>query len=98
MSEHRRRFSMPRFAPELIRDLREEAGMSQQEFAEAIGCSITTLARWETNRPPSLEAVFKLLPWAIRHRHERSAAAIAAVLEDELEGTVKLIYGETTHA
>src|SRR5947209_1616164 len=33
-------------------ELRQGLGQTQQQFAHALGVSITTIARWETNRPP----------------------------------------------
>ena len=33
-------------------DLREHLGETQQQFANRIGAAVTTVARWETKRPP----------------------------------------------
>lgn len=42
--------SLPRQQPEigqLIRDLRQSVGSTQEQFAEALGVSFSTLNRWE---------------------------------------------------
>jgi transcriptional regulator with XRE-family HTH domain len=38
---------------EAVISLRKALGDTQQQFAQRIKTSITTIARWETNRPPS---------------------------------------------
>lgn len=38
--------------PELIKEFRQALGQTQQQFAQTMGVTITTVARWETRRPP----------------------------------------------
>ncbi len=40
--------------------LRAALGYNQQQFAVMLGASITTVARWETSRPPSGKALVQL--------------------------------------
>ncbi len=47
-----------------IRYIRAERLLSQQEFADAIGVSYSTVSRWEReNRKPQARAIGKLIIW-----------------------------------
>jgi DNA-binding transcriptional regulator YiaG len=49
-------------APEKIRQMRREAGMSQKAFAEALGVAVNSISNWETGRTkPRKITVAKLL-------------------------------------
>lgn len=48
-------------ASEAVRELREALGQTQQEFANSLKVAITTVARWETTRPPRGPALAKLV-------------------------------------
>jgi transcriptional regulator with XRE-family HTH domain len=41
-------------------ELRKHRGMTQQEFSSRLGIAITTVARWETFRPPSGSSLARL--------------------------------------
>src|SRR5947209_4539079 len=43
-----------------VRELREGMGFSQQAFSNALGVALNTIARYETSREPSGEALVKL--------------------------------------
>jgi transcriptional regulator with XRE-family HTH domain len=45
-------------------DLRMALGQTQQEFAQSLGNAITTVARWETSRPPSGRVLQELSDFA----------------------------------
>ena len=47
-----------------IRYIRAERLLSQQEFADAIGVSYSTVSRWEReHRKPQAKAIGKLMIW-----------------------------------
>lgn len=47
--------------PDEIRQLREDRGLSQQDFATKLGVSVQTVHRWETGKSrPSRLALAKL--------------------------------------
>ncbi len=47
-----------------IRYIRAERLLSQQEFADAVGVSYSTVSRWEReNRKPQARAIGKLIIW-----------------------------------
>ena len=47
-----------------IRYIRAERLLSQQEFADAIGVSYSTVSRWEReNRKPQARAIGKFIIW-----------------------------------
>lgn len=50
-----------RWVGDRLRELREGAGLSQAELADAVGVSRETIARWETNqREPNWTSVYDL--------------------------------------
>ena len=47
-----------------VRYIRAERLLSQQEFANAVGVSYSTVSRWEReNRKPQARAIGKLIIW-----------------------------------
>ena len=47
-----------------VRYIRAERLLSQQEFAEAVGVSYSTVSRWEReHRKPQAKAIGKLMIW-----------------------------------
>ncbi len=47
-----------------VRYIRAERLLSQQEFADAVGVSYSTVSRWEReNRKPQARAIGKLIIW-----------------------------------
>ena len=47
-----------------VRYIRAERLLSQQEFADAVGVSYSTISRWEReNRKPQARAIGKLIIW-----------------------------------
>ncbi len=47
-----------------VRYIRAERLLSQQEFADAVGVSYSTVSRWEReNRKPQARAIGKLINW-----------------------------------
>ena len=47
-----------------IRYIRAERLLSQQEFADAVGVSYSTISRWEReNRKPQARAIGKFIVW-----------------------------------
>jgi len=61
---------------ELVRTLRRELGLTQEEFAHELGITVGTVNRWENGRfHPSKLARTMLAEFA--HRHGHPAPAIA---------------------
>ena len=56
----RPRTSQPNPVSDAVRKLRESLNQTQQEFAQRLGTAITTIARWETTRPPKGKALSDL--------------------------------------
>lgn len=53
---------------EFIRQLRQQLGMTQEEFAHALGITVGTVNRWENGRfRPSKLARATILEFARRH-------------------------------
>jgi len=53
---------------EFIRQLRQQLGMTQEEFAHALGITVGTVNRWENGRfRPSKLAKATILEFARRH-------------------------------
>jgi DNA-binding transcriptional regulator YiaG len=44
-----------------IRHFRQALQETQQQFATRLQCSLSTVARWETNRPPNAAGLVKLV-------------------------------------
>ncbi|MCE5200858.1 helix-turn-helix domain-containing protein [bacterium] len=50
------------FSPSRLRDARLKTGLHQREVAEALGCLVDILRRWESGRTsPSAELLLKLM-------------------------------------
>ena len=48
-----------RYLQDAMREIREEAGMSQEDFAERMDCSATTIHRYESGKSiPSFDTLF----------------------------------------
>jgi transcriptional regulator with XRE-family HTH domain len=56
-------------ASRAVIDLRNSLGKTQQEFAHALKCAISTVARWETKDPPKGDALFQLAEFAKKQGH-----------------------------
>lgn len=58
---------------EAVIRLREALGENQQQFANRLGTAITTIARYETSRPPSGQILLYLARLAVEYdRHEEA--------------------------
>ena len=53
-----------------IRNLRLQTGLTQQGFADLIGCPKRTVERWEYRKDPP-EYVVKLIEFYINHKIEK---------------------------
>jgi transcriptional regulator with XRE-family HTH domain len=54
---------------EAVRELRARLGWSQQSFSNRLGVALNTIARYETSREPSGEALLKLDHIALLNHH-----------------------------
>jgi putative transcriptional regulator len=69
---------------EFIRDLRRQLGMTQEEFAHALGITVGTVNRWENARfRPSKLARATILDFARRHGVAVQAEREAALPDEE---------------
>jgi transcriptional regulator with XRE-family HTH domain len=50
-----------------VRELRHTLGLTQQQLAVALGLAVVTVARWETSRLPSTDALINLSNFAYDH-------------------------------
>jgi len=63
---------------EFIRQLRQQLGMTQEEFAHALGITVGTVNRWENGRfRPSKLARATILEFARRHGVQTGPAPAA---------------------
>jgi len=76
----RARKSEPNPVSDAVRKLRECLGQTQQEFAHSLGVAITTVARWETTRPPK----GKILAELERLATENHQSELVHVFDDAL--------------
>ena len=69
---------------EFIRHLRRQLGMTQEEFAHALGITVGTVNRWENSRfRPSKLARATILDFARRHGVTPQPEHDGAFAEDE---------------
>ncbi len=68
-----------------VQELRSHFGETQQQFAQRIKTAVVTIARWETSRPPSGEALERLLALA----QSENLAECTHVFEQALKGDVE---------
>ena len=80
----RPRESTPNAVSDSVRQLRESQGLTQQEFANRLGVAITTIARWETIRPPNGKSLAQLYLFAVDHQQYKLAQILHAALANEL--------------
>lgn len=69
---------------EAVIRLREALGENQQQFANRLGTAITTIARYETSRPPSGQALVALAKLAVEHDRTDDAILFRKALEKEM--------------
>lgn len=76
-------------ASEAVIALRKHMGLTQQRFAvEILLTSITTIARWETGRPPRGEMLLKLSSAAEKQRRPDLSATFFSFFMDDVIGLV----------
>ena len=49
-----------RYIPLMVKSLRRELGDTQEQFAKRMGAVVRTIARWESERPPTGDALRRL--------------------------------------
>jgi transcriptional regulator with XRE-family HTH domain len=86
----RARKSEPNPVSDAVRKLRECLGQTQQAFAHSLGVAITTVARWETTRPPKGKTLSNLNKLASENNQWGLAGIFVNALWDELGLRVKL--------
>lgn len=64
-------------------ELRKLIGETQQQFANRLGTAITTIARYETTRPPRGRVLVRLEQIARSKGHKKCARAFRSALEKE---------------
>jgi transcriptional regulator with XRE-family HTH domain len=64
-------------------ELRKLLGETQQQFANRLGTAITTIARYETTRPPRGRVLVRLEQIARSEGHKNCARAFRSALEKE---------------
>jgi transcriptional regulator with XRE-family HTH domain len=64
--------------------LREQLGETQQKFADRVGLTVTTIARYETQRPPRGQMLARLEQVARSEGHAECANTFLSALEKEL--------------
>lgn len=68
-----------------IVDIRAKLGESQQAFANRLGMALQTVARWETQGPPSGYILVRLEQIARQADLPAAANVFSSAVEDELE-------------
>lgn len=76
-----------------VRLLRRRLGDTQQAFAQRIVLAISTVVRYEHNRPPKGKALAMFEQLATRHGHGDLADVFRKVLQEEL-GLDYILPGE----
>lgn len=69
--------------------LRTALGDSQQQFAARLGVAITTIARWETQRPPGGKVLHALERLARTHKENDLAMAFSRALALEMDSDLE---------
>jgi transcriptional regulator with XRE-family HTH domain len=97
----RPRESTPNAVSDAVRQLRKRVRLTQQEFAEWMDVAITTVARWETTRPPSRGklAVLRLLAqglgeYGLAGTFGKALAAELNVPQGDIEGDLDRLAPE----
>lgn len=67
---------------ELIRELRERLGLSQEKFANQLGVSFKTVNRWENGHAKPLPMAQKLIEQKLRSLGERGADLLTKYFPD----------------
>jgi transcriptional regulator with XRE-family HTH domain len=80
----RPRKSEPNPVSDAVQKLRNCLNQTQQEFANSLGVAITTVARWETTRPPKGRALSDLNKLALENKQWELAKIFGDALADEL--------------
>ncbi|MCX7048864.1 MAG: helix-turn-helix domain-containing protein [Candidatus Sumerlaeota bacterium] len=77
-----------KFSPKRIKTIRAALGLSQESFAERLGCTFSTVNRWENGHfKPTRFAVFRLEN--LEHEALRRTAAPGAALKESPEIVLK---------
>ena len=63
-----------------VLNLRKGLGDTLQQFATRLNCAYTTVARWETVRPPSGDSLLMLI--AVAEKHGLDVDELRRVLEE----------------
>ncbi|MCA9708972.1 MAG: helix-turn-helix transcriptional regulator [Myxococcales bacterium] len=84
MSDEEPKPARPRVADELRR-ARKAAGMTQRDFADAMGVSLTTIKRWETGErfmsTDKLDAISEVLGIRLLFLREEQANAVETLIQ-----------------
>src|SRR5689334_23273410 len=80
----RPRESTPDSTSQAVRRLREHLQLTQQQFANTLQVAITTVARWETTRPPRGKALADLELLATSQGQSELASIFIQALRHDL--------------
>lgn len=69
--------------PQLIRELRDRTGLTQEKFAARLGVTFPTINRWENGRARPSPLAMEKIETLLRSMGERGSDLLAELLGDE---------------
>ncbi|MBR9985049.1 MAG: helix-turn-helix transcriptional regulator [Desulfosarcina sp.] len=67
----------------LVRELREQTGLTQEKFAAKLGVTYPTINRWENSRAKPSPLAMEKIEALLRSMGERGSDLLAELLGDE---------------